>query len=59
MLHFGLGAEMTVDQLRIVWPDGAEEVRTEVAAERELSFVHAAKYPVRNRVVARTSGASR
>lgn len=56
VLHFGLGAEMTVDRLRIVWPDGTEEVRTDVAAEQELSFVHAGKYPVRKRVVAHSSG---
>ena len=49
VLHFGLGAEMTVDYLRIVWPDGTEEVRTEVGAGQELSLVHAGKYPVRKR----------
>ncbi|MCH7526645.1 MAG: CRTAC1 family protein [Planctomycetes bacterium] len=49
VLHFGLGAEMMVDYLRIVWPDGTEEVRTEVGAGQELSLVHAGKYPVRKR----------
>jgi len=45
-LHFGLGASETADSLRLVWPDGAEETHTQLAVDRELKFLHAARYPV-------------
>jgi hypothetical protein len=34
VLHFGLGDEETVEKLRVVWPDGTEQVWTDVAADR-------------------------
>jgi enediyne biosynthesis protein E4 len=34
--HFGLGAAAAVDELRIVWPDGSEEIRHGVAANQRL-----------------------
>jgi len=35
--HFGLGAATSVDTLRVVWPDGAERVLTNVSANQLLS----------------------
>jgi hypothetical protein len=37
-LHFGLGNETAVDSLKIVWPDGAEEIHTNVKAGQLLVF---------------------
>ncbi|MBL8861319.1 MAG: CRTAC1 family protein [Planctomycetes bacterium] len=34
--HFGLGATARLDELRIRWPDGREQVLTDVAVERLL-----------------------
>ncbi len=44
--HFGLGGARVVDTLRIVWPDGVEEVFTGVVADQELRLTHEARYPV-------------
>ena len=38
VLHFGLGASGRVDTLEVLWPDGAREVRTDVAADRYLTL---------------------
>ena len=46
-LHFGLGDSDYVESLRIVWPDGAEEIHYGLAADREIVFQHHATYPVR------------
>jgi len=45
-LHFGLGPNTSVDSVRIVWPDGDEEVRRDPAVDRTLHLVHPARYPV-------------
>ena len=47
VVHFGLGDSSTIDAIRIVWPDGAEEVHRGVAPNQVLEFVHRAVYPVR------------
>lgn len=46
-LHFGLGSSARVDELRIVWPDGATETHVKVDADQVLRFVHDATYLVR------------
>lgn len=35
-LHFGLDDSITVDELRVVWPDGTERVYTEVGANQRI-----------------------
>ncbi|MHC4063861.1 MAG: CRTAC1 family protein [Planctomycetota bacterium] len=45
-LHFGLGETETLESLRIVWPDGADEVHYDLAANQTVEFTHAAHYPV-------------
>ena len=45
-VHFGLGASETVDELRIVWPDGHEERHTAVAADQRVTYTHDSTYPV-------------
>ena len=47
VVHFGLGDSSTIDAIRIVWPDGAEEVHHGVVPNQVLEFVHRAVYPVR------------
>ncbi|MBZ2187929.1 FG-GAP-like repeat-containing protein [Alcanivorax sp. JB21] len=39
-LHFGLGADTQVDEIRITWHDGREEVLQDVPANRFLTFRH-------------------
>jgi hypothetical protein len=36
ILHFGLGAEPTIDSLRIVWPTGKQQLLTSVKADQML-----------------------
>ncbi|NOT01445.1 MAG: CRTAC1 family protein [Phycisphaerales bacterium] len=43
-VHFGVGAATQVESLRIVWPDGAEEVHRGVAVDRSWSFEHEGDY---------------
>jgi hypothetical protein len=38
-LHFGLGAQAVIDRLEIHWPNGLEEVRTNLAADRVIRLV--------------------
>ena len=45
MSHFGLGDAARVDVLRVVWPDGGEEIHRGVAADHELHLTHDARYP--------------
>ncbi len=45
-LHFGIGEHEVIDSLRIVWPDGAEEVHEHAPADRTLTFTHDAEYPL-------------
>jgi len=40
--HFGLGAATSVDELRIVWPDGEETVLEDVPAKRRISVTRKA-----------------
>ena len=35
-LHFGLGAHAVVERLEIRWPNGLEEVRTNLAVDRVI-----------------------
>ena len=37
-LHVGLGARATVDSLTVVWPGGAAETRTNVAADQTITL---------------------
>ena len=37
---FGLGDATTIDELKIVWPDGTEIVQTAVAGNQDLLFTH-------------------
>jgi hypothetical protein len=41
-VHFGLGSATVVNQLRIVWPTGAEQVLTNVATNQYLNVQHPA-----------------
>ncbi len=45
-LHFGMGPTNRVDRLRIVWPDGTEEIRTDLPVDVQLRFDHSPRYPV-------------
>jgi hypothetical protein len=36
-VHFGLGAAVVVDRLRIIWPNGQEQVLTDVAGDQYLT----------------------
>jgi hypothetical protein len=37
-VHFGLGAAAEIDELRIVWPDGTEQLVHDVAVDRYLTL---------------------
>ena len=39
-LHFGLGAAVSADSLRVRWPDGSQTVWTGVAANQRLLLAH-------------------
>ena len=39
-VHFGLGSASVVDELQVVWPDGAVSVFADVAADRHLVLRH-------------------
>jgi hypothetical protein len=43
-LHFGLGSAKHVDSLRIVWPDGVEETRSNIGVDQKLIIEHKATY---------------
>lgn len=45
-LHFGLGAEDHIEILKIVWPDGMEEIHRDIAVDQQIRFDHRARYPV-------------
>ncbi|GAB4421341.1 MAG: VCBS repeat-containing protein [Bacteroidia bacterium] len=36
VLHFGMGSAATIDYLRVIWPDGRETLREQVAANQTL-----------------------
>ena len=36
LLHFGLGSQAQVDSLQILWPDGRQQTRTDVAANQRI-----------------------
>lgn len=40
VLHFGLGATEVVDTVEVIWPDGARETRTAMAADRYLTLAY-------------------
>lgn len=42
ILHFGLGQAAGIESLRIVWPDGREEVHSELPVNRRLVFARPA-----------------
>ncbi len=44
LLHFGLGEAERVERLRIVWPDGTEEIHEDVDVDGVATFLHAAEY---------------
>ena len=44
--HFGLGKASAAESVRILWPDGEQEVLTAVPADQELQRTHVARYPV-------------
>jgi hypothetical protein len=37
-VHFGLGSATVIDELRIVWPDGTEDIHREVAVNRHMTL---------------------
>jgi hypothetical protein len=37
-LYFGLGSHRRVDSIRILWPDGREEIREDIAADQLLEI---------------------
>ncbi len=43
-LHFGLGEEAAIDELRIVWPDGNVESHRDIVANEEVTYIHTAAY---------------
>jgi len=45
VLHFGLGQAEKVDELIIYWPDGSEQVQTNVPADQVLTYLHTPKKP--------------
>ncbi len=56
-LHFGAGSDVTVDELRIVWPDGIEETHNNITLPNNLRFTHDARYPVPRNSEARGAAA--
>ncbi len=40
-IHFGLGDHRSVDEVRIVWPDGGTEVKKDLPSNRAFTFVRA------------------
>jgi enediyne biosynthesis protein E4 len=38
--HFGLGKQTIVDSLKVVWPDGAEQILNSVAVNQKLILYH-------------------
>ncbi len=38
VMHFGLGAVAMIDSLKVTWPDGREEVQTEVPADNQITL---------------------
>ncbi len=47
--HFGLGQALRAGRVRVVWPDGVEEVLDGVEADQELRLTHESRYPVSGR----------
>ena len=45
VLHFGLGGAETVDELKIVWPDGTVQQQKNIAANQTLELVYEKKSP--------------
>lgn len=44
-IHFGLGTDSTADSVRVVWPDSATQVLTDVAAGQTVELKHAETTP--------------
>ncbi|MEQ9441318.1 MAG: VCBS repeat-containing protein [Cyclobacteriaceae bacterium] len=40
--HFGVGAAQTIDSVKVIWPDGRQQLLTEVAADQVLTLHHSA-----------------
>ncbi len=36
MLHFGVGSIKTIDKITVIWPDGREQVSTQIAANQRV-----------------------
>jgi len=45
-LHFGLGGSTTVDELRIVWPDGEQDVHKDIRADQSVIYTRKATPPL-------------
>ncbi len=43
-LHFGLGDATMIDSLRIVWPDGSEQILTDAPVDRYIRVEHVGDY---------------
>ncbi|MAO07647.1 MAG: hypothetical protein CL596_02930 [Alteromonas sp.] len=39
-LHFGIGKESDIEEIKVVWPDGASETVSNVAANSEITFLY-------------------
>jgi len=39
-LHFGVGHRLTIDSIRVAWPDGKQQLIKQVAADQLLSVMH-------------------
>ncbi len=44
-VHFGLGAEIQIDEIEIRWPDGTIEKHVDVPPDQILKLTHDANYP--------------
>ncbi len=55
--HFGLGAAERVERVRVVWPDGEEQVHGDLAVDRHLTLRRHAEPVPRTPLVASPTGA--
>lgn len=39
ILHFGLGANTLIDELKVIWPDGTQQIETNVSSNQEINII--------------------